>query len=886
MHPPLERLDAFGRGDLSEDEAATIEDHLAACPDCLEKLAGGVGDDALIGLVRAAGQATYPIRSGMTDARSWVPPDVPTGYEILEPIGRGGMGVVYKANQRALGRIVALKQIQAGPDADAQELARFRIEALAAARVRHPNIVQVYDVGLRDGSPFLAMELVEGGSLAARLRHGPLPPREAARLAGVIARAVDHAHRAGVLHRDLKPGNILLAPDGTPKVADFGLAKWLDGEGQHTRTGAVLGTPSYMAPEQAEGQAIGRPVDIYALGAILYECLTGRPPFQAAIPLETLEQVRSCDPPAPSRLQPNVPRDLQTICLKCLEKAPRRRYATAADLAADLDRFLEGKPIAARPVGATERVLKWARRRPSQAALAGLGLASMVGALGGLLAHQARLRVEVDRAGRAAKEAHAQRSLADANYREARAAIQRILDRSNDPRFRGIPRSSELRQVQAEAALGFYDRILAAAESPDPEVRLDTALALREAANLQIGLGQHEPAERKLLRSLRLLDALARGRDDDAVLLRERMTTWLKLGVLLMGRDHDRSLEALRAALALAERQARAQGSSWRNRADLAWCEDNIGSSLLMARRPGDAEPHYLRAAGLRRALLRERPDDAGGRVELASTLVNLGLVRMDSRPDLVEADYAEAAALFDKAVETSPDRLEYIVPLANLLNNWGNLAARRGQPDLALERHARGLGLVEPIMRSQPALSEPRLAALNLRGSRANLLGSLGRHAEAVADWDHVLALNDSPAEETTYRLLRLLALLKSGDHARGIVEIERLTRPAPGGTPLSSPADLYNVACFYALASAAARRDAALPAEQRERLAQTYAGQALDWLRRCGESGFWNDPGNRDHARVDPDLQPIRDRDEFARILGDDAPTTVQPDPPGRKP
>ena len=210
--------------------------------------------------------------------------------------------------------------------------------------------------------------------------------------------------------------------------------------------------------------------------------------------------------------------------------------------------------------------------------------------------------------------------------------------------------------------------------------------------------------------------------------------------------------------------------------------------------------------------------------------------------------------------------------------NYWGNLAARRGQPDLGLDRHTRGLALVGPVLGSQPTLSEPRLAALNLHGSRANLLGALGRHAEAVPDWDRVFELNDVPADATTYRLLRLFALLKSGDHARGAVEIERVERPPPGVRP-PADADLYNVACFYALASAAARNDATLPQERRTRLAQSYAQRSLDRLRRCAESGFLNDPANRDHARVDPDLASIRDRPEFSQILGAGPP----PGPPG---
>jgi WD40 repeat protein/tRNA A-37 threonylcarbamoyl transferase component Bud32 len=294
------------------------------------------------------------------------------GYEVLEVLGRGGMGVVYKARHVALKRSVALKMIRTGAHAGTAELSRFRAEAEAVARLQHPNVVQIHEVGEHDGLPFLCLEYVDGGSLAGQLGGIPLTPARAAELVEVLARAMHAAHLKGVVHRDLKPHNVLLTAEGLPKVSDFGLAKDLtEAEGQ-TRTGAVLGTPSYMAPEQAEGKKeVGPAADVYALGAILYECLTGRPPFRAATPLETLEQVRDREPAAPRHLQPGVPRDLETVCLQCLQKQPHRRYASALELAEDLRRFLEGQPIRARPVSWAEAVWKWARRKPAVAGLLG-----------------------------------------------------------------------------------------------------------------------------------------------------------------------------------------------------------------------------------------------------------------------------------------------------------------------------------------------------------------------------------------------------------------------------------------------------------------------------------------------------------------------------------
>ena len=263
---------------------------------------------------------------------------------------------------------------------------RFRAEAQAIARLHHPNVVQVHAVGEHDGRAYLVMEFVDGGGLAGRLDGSPWQPIRAAGLVEVLAGGIAAAHRVGVVHRDLKPSNILLAgDDGAPKIADFGLAKLMDSDSELTRTGALLGSPMYMAPEQAteQGGVVGPPADIHALGVILYELLTGRPPYRGATITQTLEQVRSSEPVLPSRLVPHLPRDVETICLKCLEKDPERRYGDAGQLADDLRRYLDGRPILARPAGRLERAARWARRRPVVAGLIG-ALAAAVISLAGL----------------------------------------------------------------------------------------------------------------------------------------------------------------------------------------------------------------------------------------------------------------------------------------------------------------------------------------------------------------------------------------------------------------------------------------------------------------------------------------------------------------------
>jgi serine/threonine protein kinase/Tfp pilus assembly protein PilF len=349
-------------------------------------------------------RATVP----QVGAAPWVP-DLP-GYEILGELGRGNMGVVYRARQASLGRVVALKMILAGKYAGPEERARFRREAEAVARLQHPHIVQIYEIGEHEGRPFFSLEYVTGGSLAERVKGAPKPARPAAQLVETLARAVHHAHERGIVHRDLKPANILLqttedtehtetkhkkgnagemtysssvfsVSSVVPKITDFGLAKRLDAEAGQTASGAVVGTPCYMAPEQAAGKtrAIGPAADVYALGAILYELVTGRPPFQGDTAADVVAQVVTDEPVPPRRLRPSLPRDLETICLKCLQKDSGQRYPTAEALADDLRRFAAGEPIRARPVGRLERAWRWCRRNPVLAASGVLVAATVIG---------------------------------------------------------------------------------------------------------------------------------------------------------------------------------------------------------------------------------------------------------------------------------------------------------------------------------------------------------------------------------------------------------------------------------------------------------------------------------------------------------------------------
>jgi serine/threonine-protein kinase len=438
------------------DSGRTPEEACAGCPELLcavhERLRGCYGVDAeLDAMFPPSGATPAGEDTAGVDAAAELP-EVP-GYDVESVIGRGGMGVVYKARDLALNRPVALKMILSGAYAGRDELSRFKREAEAVANLQHAHIVQVHHIGEVGGRPYFTMEFVGGGSLAQKLAGAPLPAAQAAELAAILAGAVQAAHAGGIVHRDLKPANILLRADSTPMIADFGLARHLEGEeaGAVTLAGARVGTPSYMAPEQAEGGrgTAGPATDVYALGAILYELLTGRPPFRGETASQTLRQVVEQEPVPPSRMNPRVPRDLETVCLKCLAKDPGKRYASAAALAEDLGRFLRGEPVVARRTGRLARCAKWVRRRPAAAALWAGGALVALAVCGGAMWYA------LDRAA-AAREIADELALGEQRQREARwveanAALDRAELRLGNRRLGDLP--ARLHRARRDAAL-------------------------------------------------------------------------------------------------------------------------------------------------------------------------------------------------------------------------------------------------------------------------------------------------------------------------------------------------------------------------------------------------------------------------------------------------
>jgi tetratricopeptide (TPR) repeat protein len=441
------------------DVFALLEDMLESgrtpeqvCRDCPELLPEVRKRWQAFSLVDGAVAALFPDSETRRDADATrrVPADLPQipGYRVEALLGHGGMGVVYRAWHLRLNRPVALKMLLAGPCARPHELERFLRESQAVAGLRHANIVQVYDVGDVDGRPYFTMEFVEGGNLAEQIQGVPQPARQAAALVATLAEAIHVAHQSGIVHRDLKPSNILLTREGTPKVTDFGLARRFEDNGGLTLSGVPMGTPRYMAPEQARGdrKAIGPAADVYALGAILYEFLTGRPPFCADTSAATLQQVLTDEPVPPARLNPQVPRDLATICLRCLHKEPQRRYASAAALADDLRRFLRGEPIAARPPGPLERLARWARRRSALA----VGLVAAVLLTSGLVGGGLWLNRQQAAQARGVEQDLQEATLQQENFAWAEAAA--ALERAKGRLGAGGP--AELHRRVEQAATG------------------------------------------------------------------------------------------------------------------------------------------------------------------------------------------------------------------------------------------------------------------------------------------------------------------------------------------------------------------------------------------------------------------------------------------------
>jgi tetratricopeptide (TPR) repeat protein len=712
-------------------------------------------------------------------------------YLIEAPIGHGGMGSVYRALRMGDYRQrVALKVIRPGLGSD-EMLRRFRTERQVLAELAHPHIARLLDGGSTDdGRPYFVMEYIDGLPLDRYCAGRQLGTRERVELLRSVCAAVQYAHERGVLHRDLKPDNVLVTADGTPKVTDFGLAKRLEGGSGHTASGAILGTPSYMAPEQAGYKAgagtpaVGPATDVYALGAILYELLTGRPPFLAETPLETLRQVLTEEAVPPRRLHLKLARDLETICLKCLQKDPGKRYPSARELDDDLQRFLAGQPIHARSVGRVARLGRWARRRPAVASLLAASLLLLALGLAGVTWQWRR--------------AEGQRDRAEQSFRDARAAVDEMLTQVGQERLKDIPEMEPVRQVLLQKALAFYQKFLDE-RGEDASVRQETARAYRRVGDIQELLGHSREAEDAYRRALALQGRLIAEARGDPERRRELAVTHYQLGALYrnLGRTPDAEVE-WQAALALAEELVAEQPARPAYREQLAWAHNGLGIVYKDTNRKDLAETALTQArdlwAGLAQADGAERDyqrqlavsynslsvlyaelgreDDAAAAIDQAIDAQQklVGGDRTDTedqralgalyftrgwvnythgRPGPSEADYRAALPIREELVQRRPGVPRYLFEYVWTLNNLGLLYSTTEQWEKAAEPYQKALPLVERLNHDHPEVAQyEAFHAFSLHGLGWVYLNT-GRLDEAEKVYKKALPIRRKVARE-----------------------------------------------------------------------------------------------------------------------------------------
>jgi serine/threonine-protein kinase len=744
-------------------------------------------------------------------------PSLP-GLELLAVLGSGGMGVVFKARQAKLDREVAVKFLRDAHRADSGQRQRFLQEARAVARLRHPHLVQVYEFGEvpaaggATSQPYLVLEYVPGGSLADLLRGSPQPPREAARLVETVAEAIHYAHQQGVIHRDLKPANVLLqraevqgaepaegvrglpawppralTADLCAKVTDFGLAKFLAGS-DLTRSGEMLGTPSYMAPEQAAGKpgAISAAVDVYGLGTILYETLTGRPPFAAATVDATLALVRQEEPVPPRRLQPTVPRDLETICLKCLRKEPGRRYGSAEELAEDLRRFRAGELIRARPVGLGERLLVWCRRKPGVAALlAALVLVLLAGSSGVLWQWQVA-RDNAAEAERNAADYRRERDIALHETERANHHLQIVRKRVNQLNQLGSdllqrPGLYRTGQEVLEEALAFYKAMLPE-DSNDPGVRREAAQLYRHVAKIHDTLGQTDKAAEVYGQQADLLTRLLEAEPTDKDLRMELANShrWRGIALLALGKA--------REAREAYEQAADLHDGLLHESPDDAFCQVALANTLLnctylLSRRDQaeELESLFRRILKLDRAAVHTVPDNAWFDFELALALEEHGMFWLETgRHSHAEAEATvhEAVAIYRKLLAGGQLKGSIERNAARAFVSLGRVLTAAGRVGDAEQAYREAVQLLDPFVRDFPesAAANEELAWL-LATSAEPRLRDAARAVELAQK-----AVNAQP-KSSNYRNTLGVAHYRNGDHKAAVAELEMAVSLREGG-------------------------------------------------------------------------------------------------------
>jgi serine/threonine-protein kinase len=682
-------------------------------------------------------------------------------FRLLREVGRGGMGIVYEAEQMSLNRRVALKVIRAGEWASPEEVQRFRNEAETVALLDHPHIVPVYEVGEQDGQVYFSMKLIVGGGLAEHLGAFTGVPRTAAQLVAQVARAVHHAHQRGVLHRDLKPANILLDAEGRPHVTDFGLARRLETDSSLSQSGTIVGTPGYVPPEQTSGKkgAVTTVADVYGLGAVLYALLTGRPPFRADNVLDTLVQVREKEPESPSRLNPKVDRDLETICLKCLDKDPTRRYGSARELAEDLDRWLKGEPIQARPLGWAARLWRWCRRNPVVASLTAAAVVLLgtvaAGLTSGLIilsAKEGELREALDQAQGQEREAGRQQKRAEEYLETAYQVLDEIyLDLAENRLPRGPEIGPEDRRL-LEKTLTFYEHF-ARQNSTDLRVREKTAKAYLRVGAIQDKLGEYQKANAAYRQAVAAWDKLVAefpDRPEYRLQLARSYASLAWVGGVSVAQGPEAE-KALGKALALQEQMAKASPGQVEYQHDLALTHAHLGIILLKSQQFRQAEEAMGRAIAIREKLAEENPRVFLYREELGESLGNLGMLLTEAgRLGEAEEVLRRNLKFRQKLAEDVPGSPQARHFLADAYQDMSRVLMQTGRLQEALEGFRLELALREKLVAELPGVREYQNRLLTTRSNLyanhhnlGNALRKKGQLDEAIAEYQEALHFN-----------------------------------------------------------------------------------------------------------------------------------------------
>jgi serine/threonine protein kinase len=842
QHPTPQLLEEFFTGAIAEDSIMSeIEEHLLDCQSCAEFVSRLNPHDLEVRIANAMGSSELAAIK-------------PNGrYQVLEEIGRGGLGIVYKAWQTDLDRILAWKVLISGNRASASELARFRREAHALAQIDHPQIVKVHDFGEQDGSMYLAMEFVDGPTLAQRLARGPIETRMAAVWVRDLARAIAFAHKRSIFHRDLKPHNILLARNGSveddqhliPKIVDFGLAKFERDELFQTRTGETLGTPAYLAPEMVgiqHDQPVTPAIDVYGLGTILYECLTGRPPFIGSSHFEILSAVVDTEPAEVQSLRANVPRDLAIICHRCLAKTPSSRFGSATELADDIDRFLNGQPIRSRSVSQSEKVFRWCQRNPWKALVAGLLSLGLMAVPAAGVYHNSQLRKE--------------KRIAQQRYESTRATVWAMLNQLNENSAQSIPQIAEVSAAQFDESLKLFDELAAA--DPSGRSQLDAARVRIHAGSLAVILGNWDEAGALLDEAINVCERWLDSPEHGVEAAEQLAAALNKLSIShSKSNDSAKRIAVLEKALSIHRELARRKQNEPASRGKIAWSLINLGSVHQISGDFPKAVDSYEEALQICDDLIKANYETVETQKTAAGCRINLATIQLqqgDTKSS--EANFRSAIEDLEKHLKAASSDKTLIEDLSTGLLNYSNCLQANGQSTEAIAACERAQKMLLNALELEPNRALLKQNLFLVTANRAHLFSVGERYVEAAPAWQVAIEVAQDPSIALYCHQMRNICLVKTGDFSTAVHELKSIEEQTV------SPNEKFLQALGWALVakgdSDQARVGFSPPSEE---IRQESVARAWKLLSDLKSAGHLSAPEYQDHLLTD-DWTELRKR------------------------